>query len=102
MNFKFDTLDWINLGECIFYQWGKTLEHIVFINAPYFNVKYILIWILKQRDLFYFFRWKVTIDSNFLSAVAETNSSIEILKVIRVKISIIISGGDSIAVGNAR
>jgi hypothetical protein len=37
-----------------------------------------------------------------LSAVAETNSSIEILEVIRVKISVIISGGDSIAVGNAR
>ena len=37
-----------------------------------------------------------------MSAVAETNSSIEILEVIRVKISVIISGGDSIAVGNVR
>jgi len=37
-----------------------------------------------------------------LIAVAKTNSSIEILEVIRVKISVIISGGDSIAVGNAR
>jgi UDP-N-acetylglucosamine enolpyruvyl transferase len=45
---------------------------------------------------------KVTIDLNSLIAVAETNSSIEILEVIRVKISVIISGGDSIAVGNAR
>jgi hypothetical protein len=34
-------------------------------------------------------------------AVAEINSSIEILEVIRVKNSVIISGGDSIAVGNA-
>jgi hypothetical protein len=37
-----------------------------------------------------------------LIAAAETNFSIEILEVIKIKISIIISGGDSIAVGNAR
>ena len=45
---------------------------------------------------------KVTIDPNSLIAVAEINSSIEIHEVIRVNISNIISGGDSIAVGNAR
>ena len=45
---------------------------------------------------------KVTLDSIFLIAVAEINSFIEIFEVIRVKISVIISGGDSIAVGNAR
>ena len=95
-------MDRIDLRDFIFYQWGKTLENIVFINEPYFNVKYILIWILKQQDLFYFFRWKVTIDSNSLSAVAETNFSIETLEVIRVKNSVIISGGNSIVVGNAR
>jgi hypothetical protein len=37
-----------------------------------------------------------------LIAVAEINSYIEMVEVIRVKISVIISGGDSIAVGNVR
>ena len=45
---------------------------------------------------------KVTIDSNPLIAVAGINSSIEMVEVIRVKITVIISGGDSIAVGNVR
>jgi hypothetical protein len=45
---------------------------------------------------------KVTIDSNPLITVAEINSSIEMFEVIRVKITIIISGGDPIAVGNVR
>jgi hypothetical protein len=37
-----------------------------------------------------------------LIAVAEINSFIEIVEAIRVKTSVIISGGDSIAVGNVR
>jgi hypothetical protein len=42
---------------------------------------------------------KVTIDSTSLIAVAEINSYIKVIEVI---IIVIISSGDSIAVGNAR
>jgi hypothetical protein len=45
---------------------------------------------------------KVTIDSNSLITIVAINSYIEILEIIKVKIFVIISGGDSIAVGNAR
>ena len=49
----------------------------------------------------YFFTM-VTIDSNPLIAVAKIKFSMEIIKVIRIKIYSIIRAGDSIADGNAR